>query len=303
MKYYRIFILVSVSIFIFSVTGCSLVLDKEDQEVQDIIAETKEETSETQSTEKTEAIETTESITVLYEQYLSALASGVFTLPDHIRWLDTYMSLLSPDQASKVLIAFEKVHWDDSFLRMEKLYVEGSSEPVKSVADAALSLGYKLEPVEGSLNIIIDYGFYEAYLPYVTEDVAAFYRMMKVESDDVPLKDAAVVIEWVSLFERAAAWEAFTEAYPNSDLFDSGKDKYLSYVDWSFNGAPNTPVFDWDQKVLTDSYREGIETFLATNPNGAFSDALRSFYDLVKANDYVQNTEIEKIQSKYLRVY
>ena len=257
----------------------------------------------TNMTESTEMTEATESAEDLYKGYFDALKSNTFTLEDHLRWLDTYMSILTPKQASEVLIAFEEKHRAESFKLMEKLYVEGSSEPVKSVADAVPSLGYKLEPIEGSFNIIIDYHYYLAYLPFVTEDVADFYRLMKVESDAVPLKDAGIVIEWKSLFERTFGWESFIDTYPNSVLKDRGEDFFLSYQDWSYNGAPNTPVFDWDQKKLTEDYQQGIELFLSKKTMGAYSEALRSFYKLIQDQHYIQNDQIQKIQLQYAREY
>ena len=298
----------SVKIFIFFIF-CVLVLTSCSQEnINDATTSTEStQTTEvkatTESVGTTETSEMTESADDLYKGYFDAVKSNYFTLEDHLRWLDTYMSILTPEQASEVLIAFEEIHRAESFKLMEKLYVEGSSEPVKSVADAAPSLGYKLEPVEGSLNMIIDYHYYLAYLPFVTEDVADFYRLMKVESDDVPLKDAGIVISWESLFDRAIGWESFINTYPNTVLRDRGEDFFLSYQDWSYNGAPNTPVFDWDQKRLTEDYQQGIELFLSKKTEGAYSDALRSFYNLVQEQNYIQNDQIQKIQLQYVRVY
>lgn len=298
----------SVKIFIFFIF-CVLVLTSCSQENIDDATTSTESTQTTEAKATTESVgttetsEMTESADDLYKGYFDAVKSNYFTLEDHLRWLDTYMSILTPEQASEVLIAFEEIHRAESLKLMEKLYVEGSSEPVKSVADAAPSLGYKLEPVEGSLNMIIDYNYYLAYLPFVTEDVADFYRLMKVESDDVPLKDAGIVISWESLFERAVGWESYINTYPNAVLKDRGEDFFLSYQDWSYNGAPNTPVFDWDQKKLTEDYLQGIELFLSKNTVGAYSEALRSFYNLVQEQDYIQNDQIQKIQLQYVRVY
>ena len=292
-------------IFIFCVlvlTSCSQEKINDDTPSTES-TQTTEAKATTESAGTTETSETTESAEDLYKGYFDAVKSNYFTLEDHLRWLDTYMSILTPEQASDVLTAFEEIHRAESFKLMEKLYVEGSSEPVKSVADAAPSLGYKLEPVEGSLNMIIDYNYYLAYLPFVTEDVADFYRLMKVESDDVPLKDAGIVISWESLFERAVGWESYINTYPNAVLKDRGEDSFLSYQDWSYNGAPNTPVFDWDQNRLTEEYQQGIELFLSKKTKGAYSDALRSFYNLVQEQNYIQNDQIQKIQLQYVRVY
>ncbi len=301
----------SVKILIFYIFCVLVVTSCSRENIDDVSAstestqttETEASTEDTDTTQSTETTETTESAEDLYKGYLDALKSNTFTLEDHLRWLDTYMSILTPEQASDVLIAFEEKHRAESFKLMEKLYVEGSSEPVKSVADAAPSLGYKLEPVEGSLNIIIDYNFYLTYLPFVTEDVSDFYRLMKAESDAVPLKDAGIVIEWETLFERAIGWESFVSTYPNAILKDRGEDFFLSYQDWSYNGAPNTPVFDWDQKRLTEDYQQGIELFLSKKTSGAYSDALRSFYKLIQDQHYIQNDQIQKIQLQYARVY
>ena len=273
-------------------TGCSL-----NEKPSQLEATSQVEIETTTQTEPTESSEQ------LSKAYFDALNTGAFTLEDQINWLYTNLDQLSTDQASKVLMAFEEAHINTAFELMEKLYVKGSSEPVKSVSDEVLSLGYKLEPVEGSLNIIIDYGFYDPFLSNISEDVAAFYKLMKVESEEVPLKDAGIVITWHELFKRALSWETFTKQFPDSDLTDRAKDMLSGYLDWSFNGAPNSPVFDWDQNRLTDTYKQGIESFLSEAEQSSFVNEMRLFYQLIQKNDYTNNAEIESVQKKYLRVF
>ena len=291
-------------------------------------------TESTESSEFTEApvtTDTTETVDTtvaeaLYEAYLNDAKSETFSLDDRLKWMDKNLSSLSPEQASVVLMEFEVKHRTESFEKMDLLYENGFQELIQSTSleniealafEASepasklikeniaylLTHGYRFEPVEGSLNILIDYNFYDAYLSYVTDDVNIFYDLMKAESTDVPLKDAAVVIEWNALFNRASQWESFSLSYPESLLIERGEQLFTWYRDWAFNGAPNTPVFDYESLVVTDDYRKGVEMFLDLNPTGGFADSMREFYEHLKENQFKQNDVIKNFQSQFAIIY
>lgn len=274
------------------------------------------------TTYNTEIVETTVA-DELYENYLNDAKSETFSLDDRLIWMDENLSRLSPEQASVVLMAFEVKHRTESFEKMDLLYENGFQDLIQSTSLEAietlafdalepqlkiikeniaylLSHGYRFEPVEGSLNVLIDYNFYAPYLSFVTDDVTVFYEQMKAESTDVPLKDAAVVIEWNELFNRTTRWESFSLSYPESLLIERGEQLFTWYRDWAFNGAPNTPVFDYDSLMVTNDYRKGIETFLDSNPTGGFADSMREFYERLKGNQFILNDAIKAFQNQFV---
>lgn len=243
----------------------------------------------------------------LYENYINLASSEEVTLVDLIEWMNINMMELDSDEASLVLLDFEEKHFEESFVIMDEFSVEDiealnfetESSELKERVSEVLSQGYKFVAVEGSFNVIIDYSFYDSYKTYVTEDVMTYFELMKIESENVPLKDAAIVIKWRALFDRTAGWEKFITEFPESSLYDRGNQKLIWYLDWSFNGSPNTPVFEWDSKVMTDSYQEGIESFLDSALSGEFKAQMQIFYDMVRENDFKQNDEIKEFQEKH----
>ncbi|MDD4238703.1 MAG: hypothetical protein PHT62_09115 [Desulfotomaculaceae bacterium] len=63
---------------------------------------------------------------------------------------------------------------------------------------------------------IIDYGFYENFSSYVTPDMKDCIDIMAVESEQVPAKDAALVIGWDGVIKRALNQEAFINTHKDS---------------------------------------------------------------------------------------
>jgi hypothetical protein len=237
--------------------------------------------------------------------------------------MNTNMMRLSSEEASLVLLDIEDQQLEESFVILEDLYDLGFEAIIQTVSIEAiesldfetdslelkgrvsevLSQGYKFVAVEGSFNVIVDYAFYDGYKAYATEDVMTYFELMKTESDNVPLKDAAIVIAWRELFDRTTGWEKFITNFPESSLYDRANQKLSWYRDWSFNGSPNTPVFEWDTKILTESYRTGIESYLNQAVPGEFETQMQIFYDMVKENGYKQNDTIEEFQNKYKVTY
>lgn len=259
----------------------------------------------------------------LYETYLHLTSSETFMIDDRIDWMNTNTMRLSSEEASLVLLDFEEKHLEESFMIMEELFDLGFEEIIQSRSIEAiesldfetdslelkervaevLSQGYKFVAVEGSFNVIVDYAFYDGYKAYATEDVMTYFELMKTESENVPLKDAAIVIAWRELFDRTIGWEKLITDFPESSLYDRINQRLSWYRDWSFNGSPNTPVFEWDTKILTESYRTGIESFLNQAVPGEFKTQMQIFYDMVKENGYKQNGRIKEFQNNYKVTY
>src|SRR5690554_6132018 len=69
--------------------------------------------------------------------------------------------------------------------------------------------GYKVETAEGMFFPIIDYQFYKQFTSYLSNDMENYIKIMSVESKEVPAKDAALVIGWDEILNRALSQEEF----------------------------------------------------------------------------------------------
>lgn len=145
-------------------------------------------------------------------------------ISEYISFVDENIELLSQENATKLIIKLEELQKDYLNQLEDKYYTTENQtilfeafEPefdlkklksenmenaeVKALLKETEELGYKVETAEGSFFPIIDYGFYEKYSVYVTEDMKDYINIMAVESDKTPAKDAALVISWDELLK------------------------------------------------------------------------------------------------------
>lgn len=73
---------------------------------------------------------------------------------------------------------------------------------LKSLLLATLDNGFKIETAEGSFFPVIDYGYYQKYQSAVTADCVAYLEIMRLESERMPAKDAALMIGWEEILAR-----------------------------------------------------------------------------------------------------
>ena len=73
-----------------------------------------------------------------------------------------------------------------------------------------------METAEGMFFPVIDYEFYRRYLAYLDSDFREYIEIMSLESSEPPAKDAALVIGWDEVIERALRQEKFLISFPES---------------------------------------------------------------------------------------
>ena len=173
----------------------------------------------------------------LMESFKSLLGenSGIVNI---IKFIDTNISQVSKENASFLLNEFEKMQkkylptLEDRYYKEEgiqaslgKVYKpDFEINKIDSIEDTKLKQllvetrdsGYKLETAEGMFFPIINYEFYKKYNIYVTSDIKDYIEIMAVESNKVPAKDAALVITWDELVNRALSQEKFITQNKNS---------------------------------------------------------------------------------------
>ncbi len=165
---------------------------------------------------------------------------------------------------------------------------------LKELLDKTYISGYKVETAEGMFFPIIDYGFYKNFSSYVTPDMKDYIDLMAEESDKVPAKDAALVIGWDEMIQRALNQERFINTHRDSIKADEVKQLYKKYVTFTLYGLNNTPLFSYDTNTMDSEAREVYLNAVADTGASEFLKTLSGFLDLVKNNNYLFTDEADQ---------
>jgi hypothetical protein len=170
------------------------------------------------------------------------------------------------------------------------------TEALKSLIDETAKSGYKVETAEGMFYPVINYSIYKNYSKYLPEDLNSYIEIMSVESDKVPAKDAALVIGWNELIERALNQEAFIKKYTDSSKLPEVSELYKKYVTFTFLGLNNTPLFEYDTNVMTEDAKKAYLSIDFTTNDSQLKKDLKDFMELLKDSNYKLTPEIDKFR-------
>jgi hypothetical protein len=169
-------------------------------------------------------------------------------------------------------------------------------EALKKLLAETLESGYRVETAEGMYFPIIDYAFYEKFSSNIPEDINAYIDLMAVESGRVPAKDAALVIRWDEILDRAMRQEEFMEKYGDSvkaaDVA-SLLDNYKSFILYGLN---NTPLFGYDTGAMDENARTAYAN-AAEKGGGKVAALLKDYLAVLKDNGYRLTDEVDKFRN------
>jgi len=123
---------------------------------------------------------------------------------------------------------------------------------------------------------------------------------MAVESNRMPAKDAALVIDWKEVLERAVNQEQFIIKYGDSKKIEQVKGLYKKYLTFALFGANNTPLFSYDSKTMDPEAREIYSIYLNEGNNSKLKQNIRGFMNLVEKNNYKLTAEVEEYRKNIL---
>lgn len=158
--------------------------------------------------------------------------------------------------------------------------------------------GYRVETAEGTYFPIIDYSFYRKYKDYVSDDMKEYIEIMAVESGEVPAKDAALVIEWGQVVERALRQEKFLKGHSDSTKADQVKDLYKKYVTFTLFGLNNTPLFDYSTKAMDQDARAAYTKAAQDGEESGYTALLKEYLEVLGKNNYVLTDEVENYRQE-----
>jgi hypothetical protein len=170
------------------------------------------------------------------------------------------------------------------------------TEALKTLIGETMKSGYKVETAEGMFYPVIDYSFYKSYSKYLPGDLNSYIEIMSVESDRVPAKDAALVIGWDELIERALKQEAFIKKYADSSKLPEVSELYKKYKTFTFLGLNNTPLFSYEGNVMVEGAKLAYENVDFTTDDSQLKKDLKDFMILLVDSNYKLTPEIDKFR-------
>lgn len=243
-----------------------------------------------------------------------------FTTEELIKFINEKISVVSPENASMMILILEKKQQLD-LTKLEEKYGNDtiqekiaknfrgdfSESYINSIQDKVIkdllletkNKGFKIETAEGFYFPVIDYSFYRKYQSNVTSDIAAYITIMSVESDKVAVKDAGLMISWDEVVKRATNQEGFIKEFSNSAKKEDVKTLLKRYLIFALYGTNNTPLFSYEDKVMIPAAKKSyFETIPNNGSEGSFSRIMSDYLTLVKKNDYKLTQEIDEYRKK-----
>ena len=93
----------------------------------------------------------------------------------------------------------------------------------------------------------------DIFSPYLPEAEQVFTRQLAKENTTLTTNDAALVIPWSEVSNRALFWERYLKRYPDSPYAKQAEFLFQWYQAILFQGLDNTPVVEFDEKQLNIS--------------------------------------------------
>ena len=172
---------------------------------------------------------------------------------------------------------------------------------LKDLLNETRASGFKIETAEGTFFPIINYEMFKQYTPRLTPDIQEYLNIMAEESNQAPAKDAALVIGWEEVLQRALKQEKFIADYKESKKVNDIKQLYKKYMTFTYYGANNTPLFDYDTNTLNSKAKSVYLNAVKNNGSSVFLNNLSVFLDIAKKNDYKLTGEVEKYRENILK--
>ncbi|KTD86116.1 hypothetical protein [Paenibacillus etheri] len=214
-----------------------------------------------------------------YVQKPTFLANARNYLINHIdevdKWTATQMTLqLENTQKAHLSVYSEKVFPEKVQKEINNAFSKGKNltytsllntikdSNVRNVLIEGRDKGYKLETSEGMYYPVMHYEGFKTFKPYVTKDIAAYIDIMATESNQPSVSDAAIVIPWAELTNRALAIEDFVTKYPASNRSTALQKELLIATSRLLYGSSNTPAYDYDEQVIKPEVKKAYEDAL-----------------------------------------
>ncbi|MFC2159589.1 hypothetical protein ACFLQS_02600, partial [Actinomycetota bacterium] len=169
---------------------------------------------------------------------------------------------------------------------------ETDNQKVKDLILEAINKKYKLMSVEGFIMPLVDYRAYDIYRSYLTQEMNNYIDIKLDESNRPAVLDAGIVIPIDDFIQRILKSMDYVDNYPDSPRAAEVKQFNTGRIMVYLSGIDNNPVFDSNQKILSDRLAE-FENNLEKYGNTKFGEILASYLDLLEQEIYTRTQKID----------
>ena len=169
---------------------------------------------------------------------------------------------------------------------------------VKALIEETKNCGYKIVQTDGACYPVIDYNFYKTFGENVTPEVLEYIHILSIESENPPLRNAALAIGLDELISRAIRQERFLNAYSGSNTAENILNLYQSYEQIIFFGSDNSPIFEPDSGALKSDVKSAFEKAIESNTESALTNKIKQYLSILEENGFLYTAEVEQFQEK-----
>lgn len=255
------------------------------------------------------------------KEFHSLTAEGG-TIKQQIQFIDDNIKTLPPEADSEIVLSLEKNLMNYQPVLEEKYWQQDiqsglfeafttgidinngdlmKDPTLKDLLNETRASGFKVETAEGTFFPVINYEMFKQYTSLLTPDIQEYMNIMAEESNQAPAKDAALVIGWEEILQRALRQEKFIADYKESKKVNEIKQLYKKYMTFTYYGANNTPLFDYNAKTLNSEAKSVYLNAVKDTGSSVFLNNLSVFLDIAKKNDYKLTVEVEKYRENILK--
>ncbi len=160
--------------------------------------------------------------------------------------------------------------------------------------------GFRLHTGEGLVFPVVDWDKLSAFFAgNVTPTMKIYLLQTELEKTENSMDDGGFTIPMEQVADRAVFWEKFNQAHPDFVLREETRASQQWMRHSLTNGADNTPVFDYDTKMVREEFSKMWKYVQGKYPGTAAAKRVKEFSDLVAAEGGKLTKKVEDQRQKY----
>lgn len=201
------------------------------------------------------------------------------------------------DNYNKVLWESEDYESLESIMYAnEKLHTQKAKEFEKYAEEN----GFIIQVTEGAIYIEKSPTFLiETFNEFLSSSMKSYLKQYCDELEAPFMEDGGIIINFTTFRQRVLFWDNFDKQNPNFPLPNYPKNQFEFYLYHLLSGADNTPAFDWNSKIILESYLKVYNEIIQENPNTRTAHILKDYTKILKLNAYKKNDELMNFMNKF----
>jgi hypothetical protein len=130
--------------------------------------------------------------------------------------------------------------------------------------------------------------------PFLTGAMRRYVELIRREQEQPCCGDAAIMISWDDLGDRAAAFDRFVVDHPNAAASAEASTKRRQYLGLLLTGSENTPAFSWKTKEMKPEVRASLARYAAKYQQLPSGRTMADYLALLKASGYRRTAAVTR---------